>query len=234
MSTMKPMAIAGAGLLSMLLMPAAASAQGYGHGGYAPKHNVCYVEVQSEPQYGLVKKAVIKEPGRWEVKEYAAKYGEVTKKYLVKPGEWEVKITPAVYEEQVRKHLVYPERTIVHYTPPVIKYEKIEKKVVDHYGHEQVVYVEKPVIVEPEKKTIEKKPAVYKTYKIKVIVKPEHHEKVYHQPVYETKVEKVVLQPAYQEKHYIKPIYDYVEEKVLVKPAYIYKKQVLKPHGEPC
>jgi hypothetical protein len=237
MSTKTKLTLLGAGLASAQVIAGfagTAAAQGYGHGYHEPKQHVCYLEVKTEPTYGYVKKPVIKEAGRWEVKAYAAEYGEVTRKILVKPGEWEVKTTPAVYEERERQVLVKPEHTIVHVKPPVYKYEKVAKKVVDHYGHEKEVYFEKPVLVEAAKKSVEKQPAVYKTYKFKALVKDEHHEKIYHQPVYDTKVEKVVTRPAYQERIYHPPVIDHVNEKVLVKPATVFKKAVWKPHGEAC
>jgi hypothetical protein len=236
-TTTRMLTVLGAGLASaqiMAGMAGTATAQAYGHGYHKPSHHVCHVEVRSEPTYGVVKKPVVKQPGRWELKDHAAVYGEVTRKILVKPGEWEVKTTPAVYEDRERQVLVKPAHTVVHVTPPVYKYEKVAKKVVDPYGHEKVVHVEQPVLVEAAKRTVEKQPAVYKTFKFKALVKPEHHQKVYHQPVYETKAEKVIVKPAYQERIYHKPVVDYVDERVVLKPATVFRKAVWKPHGEAC
>lgn len=229
--------LAAAALASTAMLTSTAGAQGYGHGhghGYAPKHHVCVEEVKTEAVYGTVRKAVVKQPERWEVKEHAAVYGERNVQVLVKAGWWETKVEPAVYEDRERQVLVSPEHVIPRFKPAVIKYERVEHKVKDHYGHEKVVYSTKPVIVEEAKKWVEKIPAVYKTVKFKVLVKAEKIDKIYHQPVYETKAEKVLVKPAFQERIYHKPIIDYVDERVVVKPAGVFKRVVHKAHGEKC
>ena len=225
------LAMVGAGFASAALMTGGAAAQGYGHGH---KQHVCHVEVKTEAVYGTAKKAVIKQPGRWEVKEHAAVYGDVTRRFLVKAGEWEVKSTPAVFEDREKQVLVKPEHVTVHVTPPVWKIEKVEKKVVDGYGKEKIVFVDTRVLVKAAEKKVEKTPAVFETRTFKVLVKAAQHEKIFHQPVFETKTEKVIVKAAWQEKIFHKPIIEFVDQQVLVKPAHVFKKAVWKPHGEAC
>lgn len=222
-----------AGLASSLLPMATVSAQGYVQ-TQQHQQQVCHVEVKTEPEYRVFTKAVVKEAGRWEIKDHPAVYGEVTKKVLVKAGEWETKVTPAIYEDRERQVLVKPEHVIVRVTPAVFKTEKVEKKTLDRTGKEQVVYVEQQMLIEPAKKHVEKQPAVYKAEAFRILTKPEHRERIYHQPVYHDKVEKVLVKAASQEKIYHKPVVEKVEEKVQVKPAGVIKKVVYKPHGQPC
>lgn len=222
-------AVAGA---ASIASPAAA--QGYGHGHHAPHHNVCWVEVKTEPVYGTVRRQVVKEPARLELREHAAVYGEVKRRVLVKHGEWEKKVEPAVYEDRERNVLVTPEITHVRFKPPVYKEERVEHKVKDHYGHEKSVWVVKPVLVEPAKRWVEKTAAVYKTVKFKALVKPEQVHQIYHQPVFEERAERVILKPAHVERIWHKPVVDYVEERVVLKEAHAFKKQIVKPHGEKC
>ena len=225
-------------LAATALTAGGASAQGYGHQtahqSYAPKTHVCYEKVSTPDVDGTVKKAVIKEAGRWEVQEIPAVYAEREIKVLVK-AEWhEPKVEAAVYEERERKVLVSPEKKIVNVTSAVYKTEYVSHKVKDAYGHEKYATTGQQKLVEPAKKEVAVTPAVYKTEAYKVLVKPERHYKVAHAAVYEARTEKYIAKAAYQHKVYHKPVIEYVEQKVLVKHGQSFSRPVYKAHGEAC
>ncbi len=153
---------------------------------------------------------------------------------LVKHGRWEVQVQPAVYEEQDRKVLVSPEHKIVRTTSPVYETEKVAHKVTNGYGHQHYVTKATQKLVEPARETVETKPAVYKTVKVKVQVEPARYNKVYHQPVYETRTEKYLVKPAYVHKIFHKPVIGYEQHKVIVKYGQTFARPVYKKHGEAC
>lgn len=174
---------AAAAVISVAGIASSSSAQdyGHGHGGYAQLTHVCYEKFSTPDVYGTVKKAVVKEAGRWEVQ-----------------------TTEAVYAIKERKVLVEAGKEIVHVTPPTYKIEKTSHKVADHYGHERYVTHASKVRVDDGKQTVEKTEPVYKTEQVKVLVKPATATKIWHPPVYGYVEEKVLLKHG---RTFVKPVH---------------------------